>query len=195
MTQIAHADLMQLPVLAYTGPIHVIREPAALGPALAALRREPVLGFDIETPPTFRKGQVHNPTLAQFAGHEAVYLIQLRQVGDAAAVGELLADPRVVKTGVACGRDLIDLQRLFPFQPAGMLDLGDVAKRHGIQQTGVRNLAGLFLGGRITKGARTSNWGAPVLSASQIRYAATDAWVCRELYRHFAGQGWLTPCG
>jgi ribonuclease D len=40
----------------------------------------------------------------------------------------------------------------------------------------------LFLGWRIAKGAKTTNWSTPQLSATQIGYAATDAWASRELY-------------
>ncbi len=55
----------------------------------------------------------------------------------------------------------------------------------------MRNLAGIFLGFRIPKGTRTSNWAAPQLSAAQIAYAATDAWACRELYLRFRSLGLL----
>ncbi len=72
-----------------------------------------------------------------------------------------------------------------------MLDLGDLARSSGSRQTGVRNLAGIFLGFRIPKGAQTSNWAAPHLSAAQIAYAATDAWACRELYLRFRSLGLL----
>jgi ribonuclease D len=72
-----------------------------------------------------------------------------------------------------------------------VLDLGVVAKGHGLAQSGVRNLAGMFLGFRIPKAAGTSNWAAPRLSAQQIGYAATDAWACRELYLRFQGLGML----
>ncbi len=47
-----------------------------------------------------------------------------------------------------------------------MLDLGLVARRSGLGQTGVRNLAGMLLGFRIPKGTKTSNWAAPQLSAA-----------------------------
>jgi organic hydroperoxide reductase OsmC/OhrA len=67
--------------------------------------------------------------------------------------------------------------------------MGIVAKRHGLKQTGVRNLAGIFLGFRIPKGTKTSNWAAPRLSPQQITYAATDAWACRELYLCFKRLG------
>ena len=56
-----------------------------------------------------------------------------------------------------------------------------MAKRHGMKQTGLRNLAGIF--------RTTTNWAAPKLTAQQINYAATDAWVCRELYLEFRELG------
>ena len=64
-----------------------------------------------------------------------------------------------------------------------------LAKRHGLKQTGVRNLTRLLLGLRILKGTKTSNWARPQLSAQQITYAATDAWACRELYLCFQKLG------
>jgi ribonuclease D len=77
------------------------------------------------------------------------------------------------------------------FEEKSVLDLGAVAKRHGVGKTGVRTLAGLFLGFRIAKGTKTSNWAAQRLSAQQIAYAATDAWACRELYLRFQKLGLL----
>jgi ribonuclease D len=60
-----------------------------------------------------------------------------------------------------------------------------MARRHGLERSGVRALAALFLGIRIPKGNKTSNWAARRLAPAQIAYAATDAWVCRELYLKF----------
>jgi ribonuclease D len=69
--------------------------------------------------------------------------------------------------------------------PAAIVDLGAVARRHGLERSGVRALAALFLGILIPKGTKTSNWAARRLSSAQIAYAATDAWACRELYLRF----------
>jgi len=192
-TSIAHDELMALPVLRYGGSIRVVATDADLRHALHELRRERVLGFDTESRPTFRKGQAaHPPCLVQLAGQHTVYLFQLQQLDCSAALSTLLGNAHIVKTGVALSRDLLELRRLFPCEGANLLDLGDVAKKHGYKQTGVRNLTGLFLDGRITKGAQTSNWAQPKLSESQLRYAATDAWVCRELYLRFEKLGLLT---
>jgi ribonuclease D len=106
-------------------------------------------------------------------------------------LAELLGEPRIVKAGVALAEDLRPLKQLFPFSERNVLDLGVVARRCSLKQTGLRNLAGIFLGFRIPKGARTSNWAATRLSAAQINYAATDAWACRELFLRFQSLGLL----
>jgi ribonuclease D len=80
-------------------------------------------------------------------------------------------------------------KKLIEFAEKSVVDLGAVATRHGLKQTGVRNLVGLFLGFRIPKGTKTSNWARPRLTPQQIAYAATDAWACRELYLAFRSRG------
>jgi ribonuclease D len=115
----------------------------------------------------------------------------LRQTEVFPLLAEMLANPRSVKVGVALANDLRSLRQVFSFAEQNVLDLGIVARRHGLTQTGLRNLAGIFLGFRIPKGARTSNWAAPRLSAAQITYAATDAWVCRELLLQYQALGLL----
>jgi ribonuclease D len=182
---------MALPVLQYTGPIHVVTTFEELEHALADIRQEHVLGFDTEKRPTFRKGQNHSPSLVQFATARAAYLFQLKRLDCAAALTGVFENAKIIKTGVALSRDIIELKTLFPFEARSVLDLGDAVAKHGFKQTGLRNLAGMFLGGRITKGARTTNWANHTLTPSQIRYAATDAWICRELYVLFDKLGLL----
>jgi len=87
-----------------------------------------------------------------------------------------------VKAGVATDRDLHELRELTEFPPRGFVDLGAVAKKNGIQHHGLRGLAALLLGCRITKGAQLSNWERPDLPAHAVQYAATDAWIGRRIY-------------
>jgi ribonuclease D len=188
---ISREDMADLPIRRYQGEVHLVATQPALEQAMADIRQESVLGFDTETRPAFRKGESHLPCLAQVATARAVYLFQLRQLDCSGAVAEFLANPAIVKAGVALAHDLRQLNLLFPVAPVSVLDLGAVARRHGAEQTGLRNLAGMFLGYRIPKGARTSNWAAPRLSEAQIGYAATDAWVGRELYLRFQEIGFL----
>jgi len=188
---ISREEMAALPIRRYEGEVCLVTTPSDLERALADLRQEDVVGFDTETRPAFRKGETHLPCLVQAATARRVYLFQLRQPEVFQVLAELLAEVRAVKVGVALANDLRSLKLLFPFNEMNVLDLGIIARRSHLNQTGLRNLAGIFLGARIPKGARTSNWAAPRLSAAQITYAATDAWVCRELFLQFRSRGLL----
>lgn len=190
---ISHEELMARPVLRYNGTIRIVGSEADLGRALSEIRRERIVGFDTESRPTFRKGQYHPPSLAQIAGGRAVYLFPLRRLNCSRTLAAVFGDERLVKAGIAPGRDLDDLRREFRFEPRNVVDLGEVALARGLKQSGIRNLAGMFLGGRVTKGQQTSNWAQPRLSERQMVYAATDAWVCRELYLKFEAMGFIPP--
>lgn len=189
--RLAHEELMALPVITYDGPIHLVTTAAGLHNAVEAIRHERVVGFDTETRPTFKKGQSHTPSLVQIAGSQAVYLFQIARLDCSRELAAILGNTRLVKAGVALSRDLSDLRKLFEFTPANIVDLGDVAGLLGYPQTGLRNLVGIFLRRRITKGAQTSNWAAATLTCRQITYAATDAWICRQLYLKFEADGLL----
>jgi ribonuclease D len=170
------------PVRKYQGRIHVIRRPEEAERAARQLEKETVLGFDMETRPTFRAGQSHPPAVLQLVGKQAAYIFQLRHCGLPPALLRLLANPRIVKAGVALERDVQELQALASFTPAGFVDVGELARQADCTHHGLRGLATLLLGFRISKKSRTSNWARQTLTRAQIQYAATDAWVGRELY-------------
>ena len=182
---ISREAIANLPIRRYEGAVCVVSTRTELTNALADIREQEVVGFDTETRPAFRKGERYVPALVQVATARAVYLFQLRRVDVIPGLADLLSEPRTVKAAVAIAQDLESLKAVFSFAEKNVVDLGRIARRCGLEQTGVRNLAGIFLGCRIPKGARTSNWAATTLTDTQITYAATDAWVCRELHGRF----------
>lgn len=175
-------EINACPVRRWEGPTRVIRTVAELSQAVRALAQETILGFDTETRPAYHKGESYLPSLLQLAGENEVFLFQLRHLGLPGPLREILANPKVVKAGVALAYDLQELHHLAPFRPASFVDLGHLAKKREIKNHGLRGLAAVLLGFRIAKGAQTSNWARDVLTPAQIQYAATDAWVGRELY-------------
>jgi ribonuclease D len=191
LRSISRDEMNALPVMRYEGEVHLVETPSALERAAEHILGEGAVGFDTETRPAFRKGERHLPALAQVATARAVYLFPLQRLDCSALLGRLLGDPGIVNAGVALADDLRQLKQLFAFEEASALDLGHVARRHGLKQTGLRNLAGIFLGARIPKGTKTTNWAARRLTQQQIAYAATDAWMCRELYLKFHALGLL----
>jgi len=188
---ITREQLAQLAIRRYEGRIELVETGGQLEKAVQEIRREEVVGLDTETRPAFHVGQSYLPSLVQIAGSEAVYLFQLRRSEHFTVLTEALENPELIKAGIGLADDFVKLKQVFAFKPAGIVDLGAAARRHGIKQSGVRNLAGSILGFRVPKGAQTSNWANPRLTRAQLVYAATDAWVCRELYLKFQQMGYL----
>lgn len=185
-------DINALPLRRYEGDIVIVRTEEELQDAVEQMKQEQLLGFDTETRPTFRKGRVNLPSLVQFGCSEVVYLVQLNWLPLNGLVCEILSSPDILKTGVAVRDDIKDLQKLAEFAASGIVDLGEVARTLGLETHGLRNLAANFLGFRISKGAQCSNWASKELTSQQIVYAATDAWVSREIHLRMDELGLLT---
>ena len=186
---ITRETMAALPVRKYEGEVVMVATPKEFDRAWEDLARETGVGWDTETRPAFKVGESYLPSLVQAATGRAVYIFQLAKMDFSMPIGGLFAEPTIVKAGISVADDLKKLKQVFPFEEASVLDLGKVAKRHGMKQTGLRNLSGIFLGFRVAKGSKTTNWAAPKLTEQQINYAATDAWACRELYLKFRELG------
>ncbi|MGE4554177.1 MAG: 3'-5' exonuclease [Desulfovibrionaceae bacterium] len=179
-----------LPMGRYEGPIRLVRTEKQLSQAVRDLQSESLLGFDTESRPVFRKGQSQPPpSLLQLAGEQEAYVFQLANLPLGDLLLELLENPAIIKSGVSVRDDLLALQRLTEFEPGGFVDLGNISSKFGMQTHGLRNLTANLLGFRISKAAQCSNWSRSRLSPQQVNYAATDAWIGRELYLAFQRLG------
>ena len=175
-------EINQLPLRKYEGPVEIVSADEHLEAVLPALTAERILGFDIEIKPSFKIGDRFAPALVQLASREMVFLIQLKRLNSLRSLSRLFSDPKVIKAGIAVAEDVRKLREIMTFEPAGFVELGNLATRSGITANGVRTLAAQLLGFRVSKGARCSNWERSQLTPAQIDYAATDAWVCREIF-------------
>jgi len=190
---ISQEEMANLPIRRWEGEVRLVEDARELDRAAREIQHQALIGFDTETRPAFRPGESYPPALAQVATAHRVYLFRLLRLDCSAVLARMLAEPRITVSGVALADDLRLLRNQFPFEPQSVTDLELVARGHGLKQTGLRNLAGIFLGARITKSAKTTNWSAPRLTPQQIAYAATDAWICRELYLRFEEFGLIGP--
>lgn len=177
-------EIEKLDLVSFPGSIIVIETPGeALDKAVSYLRRQKIIGFDTESRPSFSSDQPHyGVSLLQLSGATKTYLFRIKKCGMPKNLCRLLADPRVVKVGAAVHDDLRGLKRLHGFEPAGFVDLQKIGWEYGIRDKAVKKMAANILGIRISKTQQLSNWEADRLSEPQQRYAATDAWVCREMY-------------
>jgi len=179
---ISNEEINALPLGAFEGKTIVVSEEKKIIHAFDEIKEHRVVGFDTETKPVFVRGQQNKVALMQVALPDKVFLIRLKQTGITPHLVEFLENDSILKAGVALRDDIKALQRLKHYKPAGFIELAAMSKEAGLQVESVKKLTALLLGFRISKSAQTSNWEAEVLHEKQISYAATDAWVCLQIY-------------
>ena len=118
----------------------------------------------------------------QLSGPDKAFLFRINRMGMHRRLCNLMASDKIIKVGAAIHDDIRGLQRRHDFQPAAFVDLQKIVYEWGIRDKSVKKMAAIILGIRVSKTQQLSNWEAERLSESQCRYAATDAWVCREMY-------------
>ena len=182
---ISPEEIGRLELAAFTGEITVIDSLGeAFGKAINYLRHQKIIGFDTETRPVFSPDQHTTGTaLLQLSGAEKAFLFRIKLMGGIPRrLCAILANPAIVKVGAAIHDDVHGLQKFAGFQPQNFVDLQKIGWEYGIRDKSVKKMAAIILGFKISKAQQLSNWEADKLSESQQRYAATDAWVCREMY-------------
>ena len=168
----------------FNGSITVIDgEGPLFNDAISYLSLQKIIGFDTETKPCFVAHVPRNKmAILQLSGHDRAFIFRLQQLGVPKALAELLSNPGVYKIGAAVRDDIKGLQEYSKFQPHGFIDLQSVAEEFGIEDKSVRKMAAIILERKVSKSQQLSNWESSKLSDAQLRYAAIDAWVCREMY-------------
>ena len=181
---ITPAELEKLEYASFPGKIQVIDSVGAdFNRAIAYLRSQKIIGFDTETRPCFTQNQPrYGVALLQLSGPEKAFLFRVNKIGMHRRLCNLLANPKILKIGAAVHDDIRGLQKLRDFNAGGFVDLQKIVWEWGIRDKAVKKMSAIILGCRISKSQQLSNWEADELTEQQCKYAATDAWVCREMY-------------
>lgn len=176
-------EIRLLPLGYFEGETVVVKDNVNLEKAITILETEKVIGIDTETKPNFVKGKFNRVALLQLSTKTTCFLFPLVRYGLSKEVKSILESTDIIKVGVATQQDMKELKRDYGVRAQNLLDLNRMAKSRGYRNVGVRNLAGLMMGIRISKSKQMSNWESDPLDAGQIRYASTDAWVCLKIYQ------------
>jgi len=179
-------ELAHYPQSAFNGDIILVDDYSKLKSSLRTLKAAELLGFDTETKPSFKKGRTNKVALLQLSDKKRAYLFRINNMGLPDEIAEILADSSVIKAGVAIHDDIKALRAVNKFTAGGFIELQDYVKDYGIESSGLRKLSAIILGFKISKRQQVSNWEAAQLSEAQLHYAATDAWVCYEIYKKLA---------
>ncbi len=181
--EITKEELSQLKNVSFPGTIYVIDSKKNMDKICNLLKKSNILGFDTETRPAFKKGVHYKVSLLQLSDGENAFLFRLNKTEIPQCVVDILSSDEYIKVGVAIKDDIKGLQAWKQFVPKNFIELQEFTEKFGIHSNSLKKLAGIVLGFSVSKRQRTSNWEKEELSESQLKYAATDAWVCYEIYQ------------
>ncbi|MCW8085483.1 ribonuclease D [Sabulicella glaciei] len=161
----------------------LITDAAELAALCERLRAEPFVTVDTE----FMRERTYYPELCvvQLAGETEVAVVDAQAEGmDLAPLGDLLADPAVIKVFHAARQDVEIFLLRFGAVPAPIFDTQIAAMVAGFgDQASYDSLVRSLAGQSIDKAHRFSDWSARPLSEAQIAYAAADVTHLRVVYR------------
>lgn len=178
--------IQTLPCVHFEGRIIVIFTAKDADKAVNYLMTQPILGFDTETRPTFKKGQMHQVALLQVATHDTCFLFRLNKIGLTDAMVRMLEDKTITKVGLSLQDDMRMLNQRRAFQPGTYVELQKEVKSIGIEDNSLQKIYANLFGGKIAKGQQLSNWEAEILTVAQQQYAAIDAWACIRIHEEVA---------
>lgn len=181
-----------MPQVMFPGDIHVIDSIYHVKEAVRVLSNSPLVGFDTETRPSFRKGIVHKTALIQISTLDECFLFRSCKIGMPDVLAQYLASAEHKKVGLSLHDDFKIMRKLSNMEPAGFIDLQDVVGDYCITDISLQKIYAILFGGKIAKGQQLTNWEAPELSAAQQNYGAVDAWACLKIYNYLS-QGLFNP--
>ena len=179
---ITKEEINDLELDKYSGEIVIVDTKVALVNACKEISQCKLIGIDTETKPSFKKGLINQVALLQIATDKKAYIIRLKRVEMSQDLAKIFSNKDIIKVGIAVRDDIKDLKKIIPFNEESIVDLNVLAPQLGFESIGAKKLSALVLGIRISKRQQVSNWEVEDLTQAQIDYAATDAWICREIY-------------
>lgn len=186
---ITKQQVAELPTVKFDGAITLIERPGEVAEAITFLRSQPIVGFDTETKPNFRKGMTNKVSLIQVATEDRSFLFRLNKTGFCQEIKEFMECDDVVKVGLSLKDDFHVLHKVSPFTPANFVELQDMVKKFHITDASLQKIYAILFGGRISKSQRLTNWEAPQLTSQQMVYASIDAWACLRIYKLLTSGG------
>jgi ribonuclease D len=181
-------DITLLPLFERLGlsRITLVRSGSQAREAAVSLEAATAWGFDTESKPTFRVGEVSTgPHILQLATLERAWVFQLADADCCAVAGQLLARPGIAKAGFGLGDDKKRIRSKLGIEPQGIVEINTLFRALGYRkEIGVKSAVATLFHQRFIKSkkASTSNWALPNLSESQIIYAANDAYAAIRVY-------------
>ncbi len=175
-------QINQMPVVSFEGRIVLVDAVSQVRRAIEALRTYPLVGFDTETRPAFKRGVMHHMALMQISAPDICFLFRMNKIGFPDHLRQYIEDDSCQKVGLSLHDDWSVLHRQYKAKPAGFAELQEMVPQFHITDLSLQKLYAILFGQKISKSQRLTNWESDTLTEGQMRYAATDAWACINIY-------------
>ncbi|OQR88939.1 hypothetical protein THRCLA_10014 [Thraustotheca clavata] len=176
----------------FPGEIHIIETIEDEAPYLGLLEKMKVVGIDCESRPQMF-GRYDPPiAMVQVTSQDCSLLYRIRRTSDIdgstivhstfPGLEAFLANPDIVKIGHGCKGDFKGIQKDgIASTIRSTLDTLPLASGVGCLRPNLAALGLIWQRLRISKEMQTSDWECVALSPEQVQYAATDAWMARQV--------------
>ena len=171
-----------LPKAVFSGRIYTITTERDAEKAVNYLMTQPILGFDTETRPVFKRYMSHKVALLQVSTYDTCFLFRLNHIGLPDSIVRLLEDRTITKVALSWKDDIHGLQQRRQFKTGTFIDVQDEVTKIGIEDYSLQKLYANLFGKMISKRQQLSNWEADFLTDAQKAYAALDAWACIQIH-------------
>ena len=181
---VTKAEIAAMQKVFFEGRIFVIYTEEDADKAVEYLKTHQIVGVDTETRPSFKRGTTHKVALLQISTVDTCFLFRLNRIGMPASLQDFLMSD-TLKIGLSLKDDFMMLRRRknMHAEEGNWIELQDYVGRFGIEDRSLQKIYANLFGQKISKSQRLSNWEADTLTEAQMRYAATDAWACVEIYK------------
>ncbi len=149
----------------------LVEQPSRLRRAIARFDDAEVVAVDTEF--TRRRTFYSILELVQLASADRELCIDGRLCDDLDAIGELFSNEQICFVFHSASQDLDVLYRRMPL-PRHIFDTQIAAELCGFEAVSFQSLVELFVGIKLPKGTKTSNWSKRPLSCTQLNYAMND---------------------
>lgn len=179
---ISSSAISDLPMMIFKGRVFLVDTQQEFKRILPLLRSKTVLGFDTETKPSFKKGIKNKIALMQLADSSDAFLFRINMIGLPDELVHIIEDSSIRKIGAAVHDDIRALNSIREIRPQSFIELQKYSLGYQIEDKSLRKLAAIVLKVKISKSQQLSDWENHTLTEAQQAYAATDAWICHEIY-------------
>lgn len=170
--------------------IALISSGAQAREALVTLANAPAWGFDTESKPIFKVGEVSDgPHIVQLSTAQQAWVFQLHDPHCRAVVAQLLELQGITKVGFGLGDDRKRIISKLGIEPTDVLELNTIFRERGYRKDmGVKGAVAVLFNQRFIKSKKTatSNWANLRLTEAQLVYAANDAYAAMRVWQALA---------